>query len=140
MSQITIRQRSEVSVSRTAKTLPNSTVGPCAIAASFGVRAEHAWGRGEVPSRRRAAGLGTGSHPEVLRSASRVKPTHCRTPADMQPERTLESGTRSLVTQARRQVLKDMPLTLQSGFERVVVRMTDLATKLVQVVRDPRGG
>jgi hypothetical protein len=31
-----------------------------------------------VPSRRRAAGLGTGSQLRLLRSASRVKLTHCR--------------------------------------------------------------
>src|SRR5438552_13927263 len=35
-------------------------------------------GRGEVPSRRRAAGLGTGSQLRLLRSASRVKLTHYR--------------------------------------------------------------
>src|SRR5437867_8707156 len=44
-----IRQRSAVSVSRTTKTSLNSTVGPSAIAASFGVRAEHTWVGAKYP-------------------------------------------------------------------------------------------
>ena len=44
-----IRQRSAVSVSRTTKTSPNSTLGPRAIAASFGVRAEHTWVGAKCP-------------------------------------------------------------------------------------------
>jgi len=55
---------------------------------------------------------------------------------DMPSERRLRSGTRSLVTQARHQALKDMRLALQSGFERMVVRMIDLTTKFVHVVHE----
>jgi hypothetical protein len=54
----------------------------------------------------------------------------------MPAERRLGSRTRSLVTQARHQALKDMRLALQSGFERMVVRMIDLTTKLVHVVHE----
>src|SRR5437870_3269162 len=55
---------------------------------------------------------------------------------DMPSARRLGSGTRSLVTQARHQALKDMRLALQSGFECMVVRMIDLTTKLVHVVHE----